>query len=295
MSWRNYSRYFPTSTPRRVEGGIKAQSQRGSFGQRWWAKRWVNILEQTEMAQRLNRGRAYARGGQVISIEIHHGQIIAVVQGTAKEPYTVTITVKTLETAEWDKVIDTLKQQALFAAKLMAGEMPHEIEDVFQSVGLNLFPQLRYELTNKCSCPDWSNPCKHIAAVFYLIGEEFDRDPFLIFKLRGMDRETLVTRLGQGNSQMAFEDVVKLSEIPETEPLSMKMVEFWSGSTLPEDFYGEVKIPGSSATLLRRLGSFPFWRGDELPLESLPPIYPHASKVGMRVFLGEDDDNGGRK
>ena len=82
-----------------------------------------------------------------------------------------------------------LSQQVIFTAKLLAGEMPQDIEQAFTDAGLSLFPAQSKDLDTECSCPDWSNPCKHIAAVYYLLGEEFDRNPFLIFKLRGMERE----------------------------------------------------------------------------------------------------------
>ena len=93
-------------------------------------------------------------------------------------------------------MLDALGRQALFVAKLLAGEMPQDIEPVFREVGLSLFPAKLGDLETDCSCPDWSNPCKHIAAAYYLLGEEFDRDPFLIFTLRGLGRDALLARLG---------------------------------------------------------------------------------------------------
>src|SRR5262249_3493761 len=124
------------------------------------------------------------------------GLVRAKVQGSRPRPYDITIRVKTIPAAGWDSLIAALSRQALFAAKLLAGEMPQDIEDVFKEVGLSLFPQKIGDLDTDCSCPDWSNPCKHIAAVYYLLGEEFDRDPFLIFALRGMSRDALLGRLG---------------------------------------------------------------------------------------------------
>ena len=138
----------------------------------------------------------YARSGQVLAIAIAEGRVTAKVQGSRPTPYDVTIQVKTLTPAEWSKVLDALGRQALFAAKLLAGEMPQDIEPLFEQVKLSLFPARRGDLTTRCSCPDDSNPCKHIAAAYYLLGEEFDRDPFLIFTLRGLSRDALMTRLG---------------------------------------------------------------------------------------------------
>ena len=194
-SWWN-DEYFPPSRPRKAKGGIKAQSKRGGFGESWWAKRWIEVLESFDLGARLARGRSYARSGQVLSIAIEKGKVKAKVQGSRPKPYAVTIEVKPLAEPTGTKVLDGAGRQALFAAKLLAGEMPQDIETVFQEVGLSLFPAQLGDLKTDCSCPDWSNPCKHIAAVYYLLGEEFDRDPFLIFTLRGLGRDALMARLG---------------------------------------------------------------------------------------------------
>ena len=188
MSWRDFP-YFKPSTPRTTIGGIKAQSKQGSFGRSWWAKRWIAVLDGFQIGARLARGRSYARRGQVLDIQVATGLITAKVQGSRPRPYAVEIKVKTLSNADGAKLGKALAKQALFAAKLLAGEMPQDIEQAFTGVGLSLFPVRLGDLKTQCSCPDWSNPCKHIAAVYYLMGEEFDRDPFLIFKLRGVDRE----------------------------------------------------------------------------------------------------------
>src|SRR5205807_2081149 len=124
-------------------------------------------------------------------------RVTAEVQGSRPDPYEVTIAVKTLTAADWKKLGAALSGQALFAAKLLAGEMPQQIEEVFKGVKLSLFPEKLRDLQTDCSCPDDSNPCKHIAAVYYLLGEEFDRDPFLVLRLRGLDREELTGLLGK--------------------------------------------------------------------------------------------------
>jgi uncharacterized Zn finger protein len=109
----------------------------------------------------------------------------------------VTIGVKPIPAAGWKKAITAMASEAVFTARLLNGEMPEDIEKAFTSAKLSLFPKSLRELDTDCSCPDWSNPCKHIAAVYYLLGEEFDRDPFLIFRLRGMEREGLLKALGK--------------------------------------------------------------------------------------------------
>jgi uncharacterized Zn finger protein len=293
--YRYYDSYFPPSTPRKARGGIKAQSRRGTFGESWWARRWIEVLESFNIGARLGRGRSYARKGQVLSIDIEKGKVSAKVQGSRTRPYSVTMKVKVLGKTEWKKLAKVLSSQAIFAAKLLAGEMPDRIEDAFNESGLSLFPAKRADLHTDCSCPDWSNPCKHIAAVFYLLGEEFDRDPFLIFKLRGMEREELIGLLGgepsaksrPGRKEITSESNGEHEAPEETEPLSEDPGLFW-GQALPDDDPGEeVRIPGFCAALPKQLGSFPFWRGQESFLPTLEAIYRRASPGGLAVFLGE--------
>jgi uncharacterized Zn finger protein len=271
----------------RVERGIKAQSRRGEFGASWWAKRWIKVLEGFDIGARLARGRSYARSGQVLSISIEEGRVTARVQGSRPTPYDVGIQVKTLSQAEWAKVLDALGQQALFAAKLLAGEMPQDVEPLFEKVGLSLFPSRRADLTTRCSCPDSSNPCKAIAAAYYLLGEEFDRDPLLILRLRGMSREALVTRLEATGSRSNDAGGSAAISPPSREPLTTESAAFWGGEAGQiGDPCGPVEIPREPSVLPRRLGGFPFWRGQAPLLDTLGPIYTSASPRGLDLFLG---------
>jgi uncharacterized Zn finger protein len=295
MSRWDYYDYFRPSVPRSVKGGIKAQSKRGTFGESWWARRWIAVLESFDIGARLGRGRSYARRGQVLSIEIDKGEVRAKVQGSRSKPYNIKIHIKTLSDVGWQKLTKALSHQAIFVAKLLAGEMPQEIEKVFNDSGLSLFPEKLKDLKTECSCPDWSNPCKHIAAVYYLLGEEFDRDPFLILKLRGMSREELVRILGRTSDERSTRRTRpkprSLREEEEkgllSEPLTSDISKFWNGSSVSDDFFGEVRVPLVAAALAKRLGSFPFWRGEERFLDVIEPIHIQASPLGMNVFLGE--------
>ncbi len=291
----DYYRFFVPSVPRRAKGGIRAQSKRGSFGESWWAKRWISVLESFDIGARMGRGRNYARSGQVLTIDIEKGTVKAKVQGSRPTPYRITIGIKSITPANWEKLVKVLSHQAIFVAKLLAGEMPQDIEKVFKAAGLSLFPEKSKDLKTECSCPDWSNPCKHIAAVYYLLGEEFDRDPFLIFKLRGLPREELIQMLGSGEEETGRRKGKRKAspprdeekKIPALEPLPADRALFWNGGLLPEDFFGEVQIPPVSAALLKRLGNFPFWRGREHFFDALEPLYARASARGLAVFLGE--------
>jgi uncharacterized Zn finger protein len=192
MSFRDFSDYRP---PIRVEGGIKARSARGAIGESWWSKRFLAVLESFALGTRLTRGRSYARKGQVLSVDVAPGKVTASVQGSRPTPYNAQIGLKPFPVRVWTRVEEALAAQALFSAQLLAGEMPHEIEEVFGSAGAPLFPETVADLKMSCSCPDWSVPCKHLAATFYLLAEAFDTDPFQILYWRGRDRESLLARL----------------------------------------------------------------------------------------------------
>ena len=290
MWYRDFYPRFPKSRPRQAKGGIRAQSRSGAFGKSWWAKRWIAVLESFNIGARLGRGRSYARGGQVLSIDVAKGTVTAKVQGSRPKPYDVTIKVQILDEADWKALAEGLSRQALFAAKLLAGEMPQEIEQAFTDAGLSLFPEKLKDLTTACSCPDDSNPCKHIAAVYYLLGEEFDRDPFLIFKMRGLSREELTGLLGKTQAaepapESPVAEPAAAAAVP-PEPLPSEPSAFWNGTEVPADLLGEVRIPPVAAALPRRLGNFPFWRGQERFLDALEPIYRQASQHGLDAFLG---------
>lgn len=194
----------PPSKPRTVEGGLKARSKRGAIAQQWWSQRFVEVLESMGMGGRLTRGRNYARRGQVVQMHLDTGAVTATVQGSRARPYRVRVGVAAFGKADWAQAGQALADDAWYAAKLLSGEMPPDIEDLFAGLGLSLFPR-GTELTMDCSCPDWEVPCKHIAAVLYLLAEHFDEDPFAILALRGRDRETLLAAVSalRGGTQAA--------------------------------------------------------------------------------------------
>ncbi len=185
----------PPSTPIAVEGGLQARSRRGRIGDTWWSQRFIDALEAFGMGSRLQRGKRYARTGQVLSVEVTAGQVKASVQGSRTKPYRVFIETELLSGAEWDAVEAAMASSAVFAARLLADEMPEEIEEAFAAASTSLFPGSLHEINSACSCPDWENPCKHIAAVYYLLAEAFDADPFLIFAWRGRAKDELLAGL----------------------------------------------------------------------------------------------------
>jgi uncharacterized Zn finger protein len=310
---RRYSHHERTRRfrPKEVLGGIKAQSLRGEIGETWWSRRWIAALEGLHAKARLDRGKSYARRGQVLSIEVGKGKVAGKVQGSRAVPYSVKIAVPTFTKSQWKTVADALRDQALFAAKLLAGEMPEAIESAFQAAGLSLFPGRLPDLRASCSCSDRNAPCTHAAAVYYLLAEEFDRDPFLLFLLRGMPREELTALLGGGTvparkrppdaaPPAGPEPGAAPREAPCSAPVPPSATAappadscaFWGRTDLPEDIAGEVEIPQTDAALARRLGKFPFWRGEQDLLSALEASCRAASPAGMAVVLGEG--KGGR-
>jgi uncharacterized Zn finger protein len=272
-------RFWPESKPRKAKGGIKARSQRGAFGTRWWAKRWIAVLEGLMSGARLQRGRRYARAGQVLDLEIAPGLVTASVQGSRARPYRVTIRVATLGKPAWRKIAMHIAGEARFAAALLAGEMPADIEEAFLAVEASLFPTSLRELHTDCSCPDWANPCKHVAATYYLLREEFDRDPFLLFALRGSTKRAILAEL---------HDVATPSPAYPTEPeaLPMALDAFWQGAPVADA--PAVGRPTAAKARQRTLPPFPFWRGTE-PLEATLARIDDAAVAAALALLADAD------
>ncbi len=263
--------YYSENRPRKTEGGIKAKSERGAIGETWWSKRWVQALEALGMGTRLTRGRSYARQGQVLSIEIEPGLVKAKVQGSMQKPYDIKIRLHPLSKRDWQEVTTAMASQAIFAAKLLAGEMPKNIEEAFDSVNLSLFPELEEDLQTSCSCPDWANPCKHIAAVYYILAERFDEDPFLLFKLRGRDKDAIIAALREKrvstldtknkDDKATSNKGEKREEVQQEEaPVRLEdtLNTFWQAGEALDTFAVNPGLPDVDNALLKRLGNAPF-------------------------------------
>lgn len=284
--------YYRPSQPRKVEGGIKTKSERGAIGETWWSKRWVSVLESFGMGTRLTRGRNYARLGQVLSIDVEPGVIKAKVQGSMPRPYTVTIRLQPLADRDWEKVIETMASQAIFAAKLLAGEMPRNIEEAFSAVHVSLFPTRGTELSTKCSCPDWANPCKHTAAVYYLLAERFDEDPFLIFKLRGRSREQIIQSLREKRTVALPAEAASASETDAASEESLALEDylavFWQAGEELATFTVNTSVPTIDKAVLKRLGQAPFSVGAQSLTTLLAKAYDAVDEaVARKMAEGE--------
>jgi uncharacterized Zn finger protein len=284
--WFDYS----SSGPIAVEGGIKAKSKRGAIGEQWWSRRFIAVLESYGMSGRLQRGRSYARRGQVLEFSLVAGKVAARVQGSRPSPYKVTLAVQPLTTAQWEKVQARLAAQALFRARLLAGEMPAEIEQVFAEAGTPLFPESARDLTMDCNCPDWGFPCKHVAAVCYVLAEAFDDDPFAMLAWRGKGRDELLAALrgstanakpagaagrapAGGPAALDSPALAVLSDLT-GQPLEESLADFWSPGLSQARLRATPPSPATPPDLLLRLSEPPsaLVRGQQLR-DLLTPAY----------------------
>lgn len=286
MGWDDYFR-FPKSRPRRVEGGIKTRSQRGAIGETWWSRRWIEVLESFNMGARLGRGRSYARQGQVTSLDIQVGQVEALVQGSRVKPYRVVIHLKPLPDQDWAKVTDAMAARALFAAKLLSGEMPQNIEEAFHQAKRPLMPESSKDLVTDCSCPDWANPCKHIAAVYYIMAERFDEDPFMIFKLRGRTKEDIIRELRakrpvEKPAQVSAPVPAEPDRDPAAVPLGSCLATFWQAGPELDTLVIHPPVPEVAHAMLKRLGAAPPELGGPAFDSALAQAYDAATAAAQR-------------
>jgi uncharacterized Zn finger protein len=195
---------FPPPQPRRAGPGPARPSGRKPFGSTWWAKAWVDALEGRARLDpnRLPRGRTYARTGAAGQLTLQPGEVSAPVQGSRAKPYQVTVRVRTFDDHEWTRVLDAFAAEIGHTAALLDGELPPAVAADATGVGLDLLPGPG-EIQPRCSCPDWADPCKHAAAVCYLVADELDRDPFGILLLRGRSREEVLAALRARRSSTA--------------------------------------------------------------------------------------------
>lgn len=293
----------PASKPIAVEGGVTARSKRGQIGDTWWSRRFIALLESFGIGSRLQRGKRYARAGQVLSLEFVPGQVRASVQGSRSKPYRVFIETEILTDLEWAGIEDVMASRAVFLARLLSGEMPEEIEEAFVESATTLFPASGDDLVSACSCPDWENPCKHVAAVFYLMAEAFDDDPFLIFAWRGRDKDQLLADLrtrrhspgaGESEAQTPVEGFqAGKFGWPTFDPehrdatRSADVASFWG---VPEDLSTMELRPRSAVAadlILRQLDPSPLGEDSGI-IDDLRPLYEGITAHAIALALGEE-------
>jgi uncharacterized Zn finger protein len=264
------------------------------FTRTWWGNKFIEALETFTDSGRLGRGRSYARGGKVKSFKINDGVVMAEVRGSVnpyfgvyKEPlYKTQIEFQPISQAKWAVAIAQMASKASFISKLLLNEMPDNIENAFSKLGLHLLPHNQKDFKTSCSCPDYSNPCKHIAGVYYLVAAELDKDPFLLFELRGLSKAVLQSELAKTPLGMALSAELTAHaaeplavESYYTQPITteagaVSLKEFWQGAKrLPQSLEVATQS-GVTAIVVKKQGDFPpFWEKDGSFIEAMEELY----------------------
>lgn len=263
--------------PMREDGGQRA-------AETWWADRWLAVLHRFGWKGRLANGRMYTDDGRVSNFNVESGRIQAKVQGSRTQPYDVTIQIRPLPDIDWDLCVDILSCQALFTAQLLAGDMPQDIEEVFIAAYAPLFPRSKDDIKAHCTCPDWANPCKHIAAVYYAMADAFDKDPFVIFQLRGRDRDQLI---GMLRTQRVADARTGSMLVETLDAGSLEPFRFWQAGEELEGVQVQIKEPPFPGATAKRLGRPPFWRSPADPVTRLAEIYEAIARRAREVALNE--------
>jgi uncharacterized Zn finger protein len=276
------------------------------FSRSWWGQRFIAALEKIMDSGRLSRGRSYARGGKVKSFEIQDGLISAKVRGSVnpyfgvyKEPlYTTTIEFKSISAANWSAAIAYIASKASLISRLMLNEIPDNIDNAFAKLDLHLLPHRKDDFKTQCSCPDWSNPCKHIAGVYYLIAAQLDEDPFLLFELRGLSREALQKELARSPLGQALSAELTLEKTaPEPDPsyfTKPRVEKAIAVASLKDFWHGEKRLPQTieavpqasvPAILVKKQGDFPpFWSKDQSFIETIEEFYGRVRTKNTQIF-----------
>lgn len=272
-------------------------------GSTWWGQRWVEALERMSSgySNRLSRGRTYARAGRTHDLVIKDGKVTAKVTGSRSTPYKVTLTLVRLTDGVWGKAIAAMAEKAQFSAELLAGQMPQEIDAAFKAAGASIFPVNEDDLTTNCSCPDWANPCKHVAAMHYVLGEAFDRDPFLLFELRGRSKEQVLAALRAARAREQEHAVGPRKDADATEAPMVPTVALGRGKAAdwerPPEALPALRLsfeaPPVSGGLVRQLGTPSGWSSEMSPAEALGPMIRAAAERARAMAMAEAAKEGG--
>lgn len=295
--WNEIGWYRPQPRRPPPQHGIKMKTT----GTTWWGQRWIEALAVVLLGDtgRLARGKSYARAGRTHDLVIKGGEVTAKVTGSRPTPYRVTIEVAQLPALAWNQAIAGMARQAQFAAELLAGQMPKAIAEVFRAAGAHLFPATPADLVTSCTCPDWGDPCKHVAATHYVLGEALDRDPFLVFELRGRTKAQVLdalrlARLGDASAtpargQPATTAATTAHEIPKVTLETLDPAAY----DRPREDLPALQLsfdePETHGAILVQLGAPAAWQSDESPANLLTPLVRAASARARRIALAEPD------
>ncbi len=255
-------------------------------GTTWWGKRWIDALESLTGAYstRLSRGRTYARNGRVAELQILPGEIKTKVTGSRYRPYKVRFEIEAFTDEQWSAIAQAVSGESSTLAALLADRMPESIDELCAIVDRSLFPEGDDVLSTRCDCATQANPCKHIAATHYVLGELFDRDPFVLFELRGRDRATFLDEVEAFLPEPT--DAPDSGSAPRPEARAFDELQ----GPLPTI---EFSFLGRSRTEppLKRIGAPPSWRENASPYRILAPQIAAAAELALEDALtaGEEE------
>jgi len=271
----------------------------------WWGQRFIAALEKFTDPGRLGRGRSYARNGRILSHSLSKGKVTAKVEGNInpyfgvyETPiYNTTVQLGQIAEAQWQRIIQRFGSKASFVSQLLMNAMPDAIEETVADLGLHLLPHDRKDFQTRCSCPDSYNPCKHIAGVCYLLAARLDKDPLLLFELRGLSRQQLKQELLNTPLGNALAKMLETQELPPqpvesyyTRPQpgivpAVGYQPFWTGEKRLPETLEPVSAPGLPAILIRKAGDYPaFWQQDRSFVEVMSEIYEYLRKQNKALF-----------
>ena len=276
------------------------------FSRTWWGQKFITAVESFTDPARLGRGRSYARGGKILEFAVDKGKIKATIRGSINpyfgvhtEPrYQTVVKIKAIAKKDWTKIIQNMATNASFVSKLLLNEVPENIETSFKEVKQNLLPYSGDDFQTSCSCPDYSNPCKHIAGLCYRFASELDEDPFLIFELRGLTQKQLHQELaktplgraliaGLKTQELAPTSVTSYYTRPQTKQLNSatSLKEFWQGKTITPTAISETQATNISGILIKKAGDFPeFWHRDTSFIATMEELYQRVKTKNRDVF-----------
>ncbi|NHK30477.1 MAG: hypothetical protein FK730_03940 [Asgard group archaeon] len=258
------------SKPRKVKNGLKVE--KNIEEKNWWGKKWINDIESLESGNRFKQGRYFAKQGQVVYIKIQKGFAITKVQDSRLKPYTIRIEVDLIPDNIWAKIVEEIVSKAYYTAKLLSNKLPNDINDIFKKYNVALMPEVRGgDLRAACNCSDWANPCKHTAAVLYVLGEQLEKEPFLYFKLRGKTKDEILSIIQEKQMISKDEDLIIIAN-KKREAIKNKL------SEQIEQERDNQKI----MKLLEKLGPSPFISNNENYTDLLSKVYKVATDIAMK-------------
>jgi uncharacterized Zn finger protein len=272
----------------------------------WWGQKFISALESFTDSGRLQRGRAYSGDSRILHFDITKGLATATIRGNVnpyfgvyKEPhYDTEVKMTAIAAKDWTKIIANMSSKASVVARLLLNEVPENIEDSFTAVGKHLLPYSSKDFHTECSCPDYSNPCKHIAGLCYRLSGEMDQDPFLLFEMRGISKESLQAELAKsplgkalaselGDRTLAPEVATSYFTKPQTVAIkeTPTLKQFWQGQKrLPQAIPFASPASVSAIAIKKQGDNPPFWHKDSSFIETMEVLYDRVKNKNSALL-----------